>query len=173
LVSNLQKQFIALINMNKTHHYSTTVNWTGNKGGGTSSYNAYARSYSISVLGKAPILGSSDPAFLGDKNLHNPEDLLLASISSCHMLWYLHLCAVANIIVLSYTDNATAVMEERANGSGCFTAATLNPIVTVKDESMVDLAKSLHHKANEFCFIANSLNFAIKHNPTVIVNANS
>lgn len=152
--------------MNGQHNYSLTVKWTGNTGTGTSNYKEFERSHSIFVANKTEILGSSDPAFRGDKTKHNPEDLLLASISSCHMLWYLHLCAMAGIIVTDYIDNATGIMIETANGGGKFTEATLNPIVTITDISMTERANELHKKANELCFVANSLNFPVYHKPT-------
>ncbi len=155
--------------MNEQHNYSLIVKWTGNTGTGTSGYKGFERNHSILVNNKVEILGSSDPAFRGDKTKHNPEDLLLASISSCHMLWYLHLCAVAGITVTDYIDHATAIMIETANGGGKFTAATLNPITTITDISMAAKANELHKKANELCFIANSLNFPVYHKPTSIV----
>ena len=153
-------------NMNKQHHYNLTVKWTGNTGKGTSNYQEFERSHSILANNKTEILGSSDPEFRGDGTKHNPEDLLLASISSCHMLWYLHLCAVEGIIVIDYIDNATAVMMETENGGGKLTAATLHPIVTITDISMTGKANELHGKANKLCFIANSLNFPVHHKPT-------
>ncbi|MBP2619268.1 OsmC family protein [Chryseobacterium jejuense] len=153
----------------KNHHYKTTIQWTGNKGNGTSSYRDYERSHTISVENKTVIEGSSDPAFRGDSTKHNPEDIFLSSLSSCHMLWYLHFCSEAGIIVMDYIDEATGIMEETANGSGHFTEVTLYPTVIVSDESMMEKAKELHHKANEFCFIANSVNFTVKHIPTVLV----
>ncbi len=152
--------------MKGQHNYNLTVKWTGNKGTGTSDYRAFERSHSISIDNKTEILGSSDPAFLGDKTKHNPEDLLVASLSSCHMLWYLHLCAEAKVIVVDYVDNATGVMVETSNGGGQFTEVTLNPIVTVTDISMIEKANELHKKANELCFIANSVNFPVRHNAT-------
>lgn len=112
---------------------------------------------------KVEISGSSDPAFHGDKTKHNPEELLIASLSSCHMLWYLHLCAEAGIIVVDYTDNATGVMMETSNGGGKFKEVTLNPIITVTEDSMKEKADQLHQKANELCFIANSVNFPVYH----------
>lgn len=154
----------------KEHHYTTTIQWTGNKGTGTSSYRSYERSHTISIDHKATIEGSSDPAFRGDKTKHNPEDMLLSSLSSCHMLWYLHFCSEAGIIIMDYTDKAMGIMEETANGSGHFKEVILNPTVIVTEESMVEKAIQLHKKANEFCFIANSVNFAVKHNPTVYIN---
>ncbi|ASW74492.1 peroxiredoxin [Chryseobacterium piperi] len=153
--------------MSKEHHYKITIQWTGNQGTGTSGYKDYERSHSISVDNKAAIEGSSDPAFRGDKTKHNPEELFLSSLSSCHMLWYLHFCSEAGIIVTDYTDQATGIMAETATGSGHFTEATLHPRVIVTEESMVQKAKELHKKASEFCFIANSVNFPVKHIPTV------
>lgn len=155
--------------MNKEHHYSTSIEWTGNKGTGTSGYRNYDRSYTISIENKVTIDGSSDPAFRGDKTKHNPEELFLASLSSCHMLWYLHFCSEAGVILTEYTDKATGIMAETANGSGHFTEVTLHPEIIVTDESMIEKAVELHQKANEFCFIANSVNFKVKHSPTVQV----
>ncbi|GAB0156688.1 OsmC family protein [Chryseobacterium sp. Alg-005] len=153
--------------MSKEHHYKTTIQWTGNTGTGTSGYRNYERSHTISVENKAIIQGSSDPAFRGDTTKYNPEEMLLASLSSCHMLWYLHFCSEEGIIVTTYHDHATGIMIETDNGSGHFKEVTLNPEVIVTEESMVEKAKELHHKANEFCFIANSVNFPVKHIPTV------
>ncbi|WP_312389921.1 OsmC family protein [Chryseobacterium sp.] len=155
--------------MSKEHHYKTTIEWTGNQGTGTDNYRNYERSHTISVENKPIIEGSSDPAFRGDKTKHNPEDMLLSSLSSCHMLWYLHFCSVEGVIVTVYTDNATGIMIEETNGSGHFSEVTLHPIVTVSDENMIEKAKELHHKANEFCFIAKSVNFPVKHIPVVLV----
>ncbi|WP_172284074.1 OsmC family protein [Chryseobacterium sp. LAM-KRS1] len=155
--------------MNKEHQYSTSIEWTGNKGTGTSGYRNYDRSYTISIENKITIDGSSDPAFRGDKTKHNPEELFLASLSSCHMLWYLHFCSEAGVILTEYTDKATGIMAETANGSGHFTEVTLHPKIIVTDESMIEKAVELHQKANEFCFIANSVNFKVKHSPTVQV----
>jgi organic hydroperoxide reductase OsmC/OhrA len=154
----------------KHHHYKTTIQWTGNKGTGTSGYRDYERSHTISVENKPMIEGSSDPAFRGDKTKYNPEEMFLSSLSSCHMLWYLHFCSEAGIIVTEYVDQATGIMEETNTGSGRFTEVTLHPTVTVKDKSMIEKAIELHHKANEFCFIANSVNFSVKHIPNVLVN---
>ncbi|RYD91265.1 MAG: OsmC family peroxiredoxin [Sphingobacteriales bacterium] len=151
--------------MSAQHNYNISVKWTGNKGGGTSSYRAYERSHTISVENKADIPASSDPNFRGDKTKHNPEELLVASISSCHLLWYLHLCAEAGVLVVDYIDRATGTMVEIANGGGYFTGVTLNPVVTVADNNMVEKANQLHKKANELCFIANSVNFPVAHNP--------
>ncbi len=158
--------------MNGQHDYKLTVQWTGNTGTGTSGYKEFERSHAILVDNKVEIAGSSDPAFRGDKTKHNPEELLLASVSSCHMLWYLHLCAVAGVIVTAYVDHATAIMLETTNGGGRFTEITLSPIVTIADISMTEKANELHRKANELCFVANSLNFPVYHKPTCKVKDN-
>lgn len=147
--------------------------WTGNTGTGTSNYKEFERSHTIKVNGKNDILGSSDPAFRGDKTKHNPEELLLASISSCHMLWYLHLCTVEGIIVTDYIDTATGIMTETANGGGKFTEVTLNPTVTITGILNIEMADELHKKANELCFVANSLNFPVHHNPVYITTSES
>lgn len=152
--------------MDLLHHYNATIKWTGNKGTGTDNFKNYERSHQIIIENKPDILGSSDPAFRGNKTKHNPEDLLVSSLSSCHMLWYLHLCSEAGVIVLDYIDNATGIMTDTSNGGGQFTEVTLNPIVIVKENSMVDKANELHKKANELCFIANSVNFPVRHKPT-------
>lgn len=156
--------------MEKQHSYKATIKWTGNKGTGTDSYSSYERSHEIIIENKMDILGSSDPAFRGDKLKHNPEELFLSSIASCHMLWYLHLCSEAGIIITDYTDTAIGRMVETSNGGGKFTEVTLNPSVIVTDEQMVVKANALHKKANELCFIANSVNFPVKHHPTTNIH---
>ncbi|WP_421977620.1 OsmC family protein [Roseivirga seohaensis] len=152
--------------MSKHHNYNVKIEWTGNKGSGTSSYRAYERSHSIQVEGKPEILGSSDPAFRGDNTKHNPEDMLVASLSACHMLFYLHLCAEAGITVVEYVDNVSGTMEATPNGGGRFTEVILRPTVTITDKSRTEEANQLHHKANELCFIANSCNFPVRHEPS-------
>lgn len=150
----------------KAHNYEIKVVWTGNEGNGTLNYKSYNRNHEISANGKYDgINGSSDPAFLGDKTKYNPEDLFLSSVSACHMLWYLHLCSVHKIVVTEYTDNATGIMEETENGSGKFTKVTLNPNVKITNADLIDKANELHTEANKMCFIANSCNFKIGHNP--------
>lgn len=144
--------------------YSTTIEWTGNKGTGTSGYREYGRDYIVRISGKPFIEGSSDPAFRGDPAKHNPEDLLLTAVSSCHMLWFLHLAADNGIIVTSYTDHATGVLHLESDGSGRFISIDLNPEVAVLEESMVDRCAELHQQANRYCFIANSLNIPVSHN---------
>jgi organic hydroperoxide reductase OsmC/OhrA len=157
--------------MTKTHQYSLTVRWTGNKGNGTSSYRAYDRSHIVQIDNKVDILGSSDPGFLGDPKKHNPEELFVASISTCHMLWYLHLCAEAGVVVTDYYDHAVGTMLETADGGGYFSEVSLHPTVTVTDQSMADKANSIHQQANALCFIANSVKFPVHHHPTALVGA--
>lgn len=148
----------------KNHHYKATITWTGNKGSGTSGYKAYSRDHTIKIGHKEPIIkGTSDPTFMGDPERYNPEDLFLGSLSACHMLWYLHLCSENKIVVTNYVDTAVGVMTEAKNGSGAFTRVTLHPVVTISDSSKVELAESLHKKANYMCFIANSCNFKVAH----------
>lgn len=151
--------------MKKQHNYTVIVKWTGNKGTGTSNYREFERSHIVSVDNKPNISCSSDPAFRGDKTKYNPEELLVSSLSSCHMLWYLHLCSEAGVIVTNYVDNATGTMVEASDGGGRFSKVVLNPIVTVKESSMCKKANELHKKANELCFIANSVNFKVEHTP--------
>jgi len=155
--------------MQTQHQYTATIKWTGNKGTGTDHYRNYERSHEIIIENKIAIAGSSDPAFRGDGRKHNPEDLLIASLASCHMLWYLHVCAEAGVIVTNYIDNATGTMTETPNGGGRFTEVILNPIVTVAQDDMITKANELHKKANELCFIANSVNFPVRHNPTAVI----
>ena len=149
--------------MQTQHLYNATIKWTGNKGTGTDHYRNYERSHEIIIDNKPIIAGSSDPAFRGDATKYNPEDLLVSSLASCHMLWYLHVCAEAGVIVTDYIDHATGTMTETNNGSGRFTEVILNPIVTVAAAHMIAKANELHKKANELCFIANSLNFPVRH----------
>ena len=151
------------------HQYTSTIQWTGNKGTGTDHYRNYERSHEIIINNKATIEGSSDPAFLGDATKHNPEDLFISSLASCHMLWYLHVCAAAEVNVTNYLDHATGTMTETANGSGRFTEVILNPIVTVTEEHMIAKANELHEKAKELCFIANSVNFPVRHEARAVV----
>ena len=154
--------------INKQHNYKLTIKWTGNKGVGTKGYLSYDRSHILSIENKSDIYCSSDPSFRGDKTKYNPEELFVASISSCHMLWYLHLCSDAGVIVIDYTDNATGTMQEEDDGGGIFTEVILYPKVIVQDKSMIEKAIELHHNANKLCFIANSCNFPIKHKATCV-----
>lgn len=152
--------------MGKEHFFEANIRWTGNLGEGTNNYQAYSRNHVISVDGKADITSSSVPVFRGDASLHTPEDLLVAALSSCHMLWFLHLCADAGVNVLEYSDKATGTMVVKKGGTGKFEEVTLHPIVVVAEPGMIEKANSLHKEANAKCFIANSCNFPIKHEPS-------
>lgn len=149
------------------HHYTATIQWTGNLGQGTQHYKVYDRSHIIHIENKVEILGSSDPAFRGDRSRHNPEDLFISSLSACHMLWYLHLCTVNEVVVIAYTDTVSGTMQEEKDGSGFFTAVTLHPVVTVTNPSMLEKAMDLHHQANRMCFIANSVKCPVYHKPLI------
>ena len=156
-----------MTNNSKEHLYQISLQWTGNIGQGTSNYKAYDRAYEIEVQGKPTIFGSSDPAFRGDKTKYNPEELLVASISSCHMLWYLHLCTDAGITVNDYRDRATGKMCETEDGSGRFTEVILKPEIAIVAKSNLEQAKQLHHQAHKLCFIANSVNFPVFCQPSI------
>jgi organic hydroperoxide reductase OsmC/OhrA len=151
--------------MARLHSYSVTVTWTGNTGSGTSGYREYKRSHEISAAGKSAIAGSSDPAFRGDGTRWNPEELLVASLSTCHQLWYLHLCADAGIVIETYVDEATGVMEESGDGGGQFVEVILRPKVRLAPGSDQAKATVLHHEAHAKCFIARSVNFPVKCEP--------
>ena len=147
--------------MPKEHIYQINLVWTGNQGTGTKTYTGYSRAHEISIEGKPVIVGSSDPHFRGDASRYNPEELLVAALSACHMLYYLHLCADAEIVVIDYADEATGKMAETADGGGHFTEVVLKPRLQISKESDVEKAIELHHKAHELCFIANSVNFPV------------
>ncbi len=151
----------------KKHHYTIQLKWTGNEGSGTSGYKDYSRNHSVRVKGKVKIPCSSDAAFLGDDTRYNPEELFIASISNCHMLWYLHLCAVNGVVVVNYNDNPIGKMVEKEDGSGHFESVVLHPEIEVAEDAMISKAIELHHEANEKCFIANSLNFKVGHEAAV------
>ncbi|MEM1119041.1 MAG: OsmC family protein [Bacteroidota bacterium] len=153
----------------KEHNYSIGLKWTGNLGKGTKKYTAYSRDHEIQAFGKPLILGSSDPSFRGNPQRYNPEDLFVSTLSSCHMLWYLHLCTVNKITVIAYEDSAKGVMLEAENGSGRFKRVTLFPSVVIKENDKIDLATKLHQQAHDYCFIANSVNFEVACEPTIMV----
>ena len=149
------------------HRYALTVTWTGNTGEGTSPYRDYRRTHTVTAEGPPELLGSADRTFHGDRERWNPEQLLLASLSQCHMLSYLHVCVEAGVVVTDYVDHPTGSMTTDPDGSGRFTEAVLRPEVTVADDSMVEAATNAHRRANELCFIANSVNFPVRHEPVV------
>jgi len=155
--------------MGLEHHYSATVSWTGNRGTGTSGYRDYGRDHTASAEAKPEIAGSADPAFRGDRDRWNPEELLLVSLSQCHMLSYLHAAASAGVTVVAYTDDATGTMRQTSDGGGHFTAVTLRPHVEIADTAQPALAEELHHEAARMCFIAASVNFPVVHEPVTTV----
>ena len=152
------------------HRYRVDVDWTGNLGTGTQSYRGYERSHEIRVSGKPALAGSSDAAFRGDASRHNPEDLLVAALSSCHMLAYLHLAATAKVVVTAYSDVAEGMMETDAGG-GCFVEVVLRPTVTISATSDAAKAEALHADAHHACFIASSVNFPVHCEPRIVVEA--
>ena len=153
----------------KEHHYRTFLRWIGNTGDGTSQYNAYSRNHEIVAEGKATVIqGSSDPHFRGDSTRYNPEEFLVASLSGCHMLSYLHLCAVNGIVVVAYEDNAFGIMIEAADGGGDFSSVVLRPRVSITPESDPEKARRLHEEAHGKCFIARSVRFPVTHEPVIV-----
>jgi organic hydroperoxide reductase OsmC/OhrA len=155
--------------VSRTHSYDVSVTWTGDRGTGTSGYRDYARDHEVTAAGVPPIPGSSDPAFRGDPGRWNPELELTAALSQCHMLWFLHLAAVTGVVVTGYADDARGTMAETDNGAGHFTEVVLRPRVTVASADMARRAQALHAEASAKCFIANSVNFPVRHEPTVTV----
>jgi organic hydroperoxide reductase OsmC/OhrA len=155
----------------KQHRYAVRLDWTGNEGTGTSAYRAYSRSHDLCAPGKPAIPGSADPAFRGDPARWNPEELLVASIAACHQLWYLHLCAVAGIIVQAYSDGASGIMVEQPDGAGQFESVTLRPHARLARGADEQKARALHHEAAKMCFIARSVSFRIDHEPSFEIEA--
>lgn len=153
-----------------THTYELTVRWTGNTGTGTDTYRTFSRAHELLADGKPPIAASSDPHFRGDAERWNPEELLVAALSECHMLWYLHLCATNGVVVTDYLDRpvGTLVMDGGGRPGGQFTEVVLHPRVTVADPSMTERATALHTGVGDVCFIARSVNFPVLHRPTVL-----
>ncbi len=154
--------------MGKTHEYKAHLTWIGNRGNGTATYPGYGREYRVAIRGKADLVGSANPMFRGDPLKHDPEDLFLTAISSCHMLSYLALCARRGITVTAYEDNASGTLALDGDG-GRFTEVTLRPQVTIAGGDAA-LAEQLHHIAHEQCFIANSCSVPIRYEATVVRN---
>jgi organic hydroperoxide reductase OsmC/OhrA len=153
------------------HRYAVDVVWTGNRGNGTRTYAGYGREHEIRAAGKPVIAGSSDAAFRGDASKYNPEDTLVASLSTCHMLWYLHLAADAGVIVTDYQDHAEGVLSIDAEHGGRFTEAVLHPVVTITAQSDAAKAESLHQDAHHVCYIAKSVNFPVRCEPRIVVES--
>ena len=155
--------------MHEAHSFEVDVTWTGNAGAGTSAYTSYQRAHEIAAAGKPVIQGSSDPAFRGDRSRYNPEELLVASLSACHMLWYLHLCADAGVVVTAYADRAAGTLALTDDGGGHFKEVTLRPAAKIRADCDTSLALALHERAHHLCFIANSMNFEVTVEPTINV----
>lgn len=155
--------------MHLEHHFALELEWTGNRGTGTSDYKSYGREHIVSAEGKHPIEGSSDRVFRGNAERWNPEEMLIAALSQCHLLSYLHVAASHGVVVTAYTDAATGTMEQTGNGGGHFTSVTLRPLVTIAGGDSA-LALSLHEEASEKCFIAASVNFPVLHEPQIVIS---
>jgi organic hydroperoxide reductase OsmC/OhrA len=153
--------------VSKQHQYAVSVTWTGNDGAGTQTYRSYRRDHEIAAAGKPTVPGSSDPAFRGDPTRYNPEELLVAALSSCHMLWYLHLCSTNGIAVLEYRDEAGGIMQEESDGGGAFVRAVLKPRVKIAAGADRDKALALHETAHHLCFIARSVTFPVEVAPEI------
>ncbi|MEM8547178.1 MAG: OsmC family protein [Pseudomonadota bacterium] len=147
--------------MGKPHTYTLTLRWVGNTGEGTKTYKSYDRNYEVSAAGKPTLQGSADPNYLGDASRWNPEELLVAALSGCHKLWFLHLAAMAKIVVTDYVDEPLGTLNAEADGSGEFTSCVLKPSITLADPADAEKADTLHEKAHHMCFIARSVNFPV------------
>lgn len=150
-----------------THEYRATVTWTGNRGPGTREYRGYRRDHIIEVDGKPPLPGTSSTGFGQDPGRYNPEELVIASLAACHMLWYLHLCADAGVVVTAYSDPAEGTLELERDGSGRFISAVLRPRVTIR-EGAQEVAERLHEEAHRRCYVASSMNFPVRCEPTIV-----
>jgi organic hydroperoxide reductase OsmC/OhrA len=155
--------------MEKTHRYDLDLDWSGAGDGAALNYDTYSRQYRIEIAGKPPLMGSSDPAFLGNSSLYNPEDLLLAALSACHMLSYLALCARSRLTVIAYSDSASGTLGETAPHRMAFSEAILRPRVTIPAGADPAKANTLHDRAHAICFIANSVNFPVRHEAEIVV----
>lgn len=150
------------------HEYAASLRWTGARAGPTGSYAAYSREYEFQCGDKAPIRGSADPQFRGDATLYNPEELLVVALSTCHLLSYLAECARAGVLVTAYEDQALGTMTIR-DGKLRFTDVELRPRVTLAKGADVEKARALHEVAHADCYVANSVNFPVRHEATLIV----
>jgi organic hydroperoxide reductase OsmC/OhrA len=166
--------------MSLLHTYAADVVWTGAGAAGTTGYTSYGRDHEVQVAGKPTILGSADPAFRGDPTRHNPEELLVAALAECHMLWFLHFAATSGVVVVGYSDRATGTMRVEAAGHGQFTEVILRPLVTVRPGGAVAAAgddasgldaqlADLHHRTHEHCYISRSVSFPVLTEPAPAV----
>ncbi len=156
--------------MEKHHTYEAMIVWTGSKNGRTVDYMSYSRTYTVEIRGKETIEMSADPAFLGNPKKLNPEDLMLAALSGCHMLSYLALAATKKLEVTGYQDRATGIMIQEGFG-GRFSEVVLRPVVTISRNDDEALARELQGAAGKTCFIASSVNFPVKHKPVIQIQS--
>lgn len=150
------------------HTYALDLTWTGNTGDGTTGYRSYTRDVTAASPGKPELLLSADKPFRGDPARWNPEELLLAALSECHLLSFLHVAVLHGVVVTGYTDQPIGTMTQEGIG-GRFTEVVLRPVVTVSDPAVVDMLPRLHDEASAACFIASSVNFPVRHEPTTLV----
>jgi len=152
-----------------SHDFTARIAWTGNRGAGTQSYRGYDRTWDLVTPDGVAVACSNDPRLGGDPALPNPEDLLLASLGACHMLWFLHLASVAGIVVTDYADDPLGVGESAADGTGRFIKAVLRPRITLAAGSDVAAADALHARVGAHCFIARSVAFPVEYAATYLV----
>lgn len=153
--------------MGGLHSFNVSVTWTGAGAEGTTSYTSYSRDHEVVIEGKPPLLGSADTAFRGDASRYSPEDLFVAALSQCHMLWALHMAARAGVVVVGYSDRATGTMRVESAGAGQFIEVTLHPQLTVLGDVEDSVVAKIHQDAHAHCFIARSVNFPVRHAPLV------
>jgi organic hydroperoxide reductase OsmC/OhrA len=151
----------------KQHEFHVTTDWTGNLGSGTSAYRAYSRNHEVSAGGKSTRIAGSSSVKIGDPTRYNPEELLVGALSACHMMWVLHLCADAGIVITEYRDEAVGAMAEHGDGAGEFTRVTLRPRMTITDATRLEEARTMHDRAHQVCCLARSMNFPVEHEAEV------
>jgi len=152
--------------MTHTHTYRSRLSWDGSTGVG---YDSYERTHRVAVPpADGELALSSDPAFLGDAKLPNPEQLLLAAASSCQLLSFLAIAARSGIDVLAYEDEAEAIMPEDVKPLR-ITQITLRPHIVVARGVDLDRVRRLVGKAHDACFIANTLNAEVVLEPLIVV----
>lgn len=156
--------------MSSEHHYSVDVLWRGNLGQGTTDYTSYSRAHEVRSASAPMLSGSADPAYRGEPDRWNPEQLLVVSLSQCHMLWVLSLASQSDIVIVAYRDHAQGVLRVNEDGSGQLSHVTLRPEVVVADPEMVDLVRGVHRRAHRLCFIARSVNFEVLVEPTTLAD---
>ena len=146
--------------------HTATLRWSPDEGDHFS-LGRYTRVHEIAFDGGTTIMGSPSPTIVREPFSNpvgvDPEEMFVASIASCHMLWFLDFARRAKVEVLSYEDNAEGLLEKTADGRTWITKVTLRPKVEVSGEAG-DL-DAIHHQAHEACFIANSVKTEITVEP--------